>query len=400
MSMNLEKGQRINVGLPKFTVGLGWDPNSSKGEEFDLDASVFVLGENKKVLSDKHFVYYNNLKSPDGAIEHTGDNTTGKGEGDDESIKVDLSKINPDVTEICIVVTIHKAAERHQNFGQVHNSFVRIYNPPSGEELFKYELDENFSVETAVEFGRIYKRNGEWKFEAIGAGQKEGLQYFVDKYGNNCLKNIKERINLEKITLEKQGDSHKINLKKKDGNSSIIINLNWSKGLKKGEGSEVDLDLGCFYELKNGLKTVIDGLQFSHDRGGPRNIWTRQGCYTEAPWVWHTGDDRGATGSGENILVNPLGAGELKRITVYCLIYDRGVKWADTNAVATIKVPGNPDIIVEMGKQNSSRTFCAIAEILFGNDSLTVKKLISFHDGHSDCDKAYKWGMTWRTGSK
>jgi tellurium resistance protein TerD len=183
MAINLEKGQRVNVSLPKFIVGLGWDANSSStGESFDLDASIFMLGENKKILSEEYFVFYNNLKSPDGAVEHTGDNITGDGDGDDESIKVDLSKISSGVTEICIVVTIHKAEERHQNFGQVRNSFVRIYNPDNNEELLKYELEEDFSVETAVEFGRIYKRNGEWKFEAVGVGQKGGLEDYLQKY--------------------------------------------------------------------------------------------------------------------------------------------------------------------------------------------------------------------------
>ena len=183
MAINLEKGQRVNVNLPKFVVGLGWDANaSSTGQDFDLDASVFVLGENKKLLTDSHFVFYNNLTSPDGAVEHTGDNLTGAGDGDDESIKIDLSKINPNATELCFVVTIHDAENRKQNFGQVRNSFVRVYNPDTKEEILKYELEEDFSIETAVEFGRLYKRNGEWKFEAVGVGLKGGLQDFLNKY--------------------------------------------------------------------------------------------------------------------------------------------------------------------------------------------------------------------------
>ena len=149
--INLEKGQRVNVDLPKFTIGLGWDTNnSSTGFDFDLDASVFMLGENKKILADEYFVFYNNLKSPDGAVEHTGDNLTGEGDGDDESIKIDLTSINPQVSEIIVVVTIHKADERKQNFGQVHNSFIRIFNTDTQEEILKYELEEDFSVETAV----------------------------------------------------------------------------------------------------------------------------------------------------------------------------------------------------------------------------------------------------------
>ncbi|MGF1922819.1 MAG: TerD family protein, partial [Bacteroidia bacterium] len=144
--------------------------------------SVFILGENKKVLSDQHFVFYNNLKSPNSAVEHTGDNLTGDGDGDDEQVLVDLSKIENEAAEICIVVTIHEAVSRSQNFGQVRNSFIRVFDNSSGDELLKFELDEDFSIETAVEFGRIYKRNGEWKFEAVGMGMKGGLQDYVNKY--------------------------------------------------------------------------------------------------------------------------------------------------------------------------------------------------------------------------
>ncbi|WDO12032.1 TerD family protein [Flavobacterium sp. WW92] len=183
MAINLQKGQRETLNAPKFTIGLGWDTNaSSTGAAFDLDASVFIMGDNKKILSDEHFVFYNNLKSPDDAVEHTGDNLTGDGDGDDEQILVDLSKIDARATEICIVVTIHDADARKQNFGQVRNSFVRILDSSNNNELVKYELEEDFSIETAVEFGRIYKRNNEWKFEAVGVGMKGGLQDYLNKY--------------------------------------------------------------------------------------------------------------------------------------------------------------------------------------------------------------------------
>lgn len=183
MAINLEKGQRQNIAAPKFTVGLGWDTNSSNtGEAFDLDASVFILGDNGKLVSDNHFVFYNNLKSPDEAVVHAGDNLTGEGDGDDEKIMIDLSRIADSVTEICFVVTIHHAGERRQNFGQIRNSFIRIVDTSNNTELVKYELDEDFSIETAVEFGRLYKRNNEWKFEAVGSGLKGGLQDFLTKY--------------------------------------------------------------------------------------------------------------------------------------------------------------------------------------------------------------------------
>ncbi len=183
MSINLQKGQREVIHAAQFTIGLGWDTNStSTGGDFDLDASVFVLGENKKILSDAHFIFYNNLKTPDGAVEHSGDNLTGDGDGDDEQIKVDLSKIDPTATEICIVVTIHEAQNRRQNFGQVRNSFIRIADTGTNADIVKYELEEDFSVETAVEFGRLYKRGMEWKFEAVGMGMNGGLQGFLNKY--------------------------------------------------------------------------------------------------------------------------------------------------------------------------------------------------------------------------
>ncbi|MEJ7557818.1 MAG: TerD family protein [Pedobacter sp.] len=183
MAINLQKGQRENIDAPKFTIGLGWDTNSSTtGSAFDLDASIFMLDQNKKLVSDEHLVFYNNLKSPDEAVEHTGDNLTGDGDGDDEQIKVDLTKADSRVSEICVVVTIHDADSRRQNFGQVRNSFVRIFDAVTNEVLLKYELEEDFSIETAVEFGRIYKREGKWKFEAVGMGMKGGLQDYLNKY--------------------------------------------------------------------------------------------------------------------------------------------------------------------------------------------------------------------------
>lgn len=183
MAINLQKGQRQSIDAPKFTIGLGWDTNTaSTGSAFDLDASVFIMNEQRKLVSDENFIFYNNLVSPDGAVEHTGDNLTGDGDGDDEQIKIDLTKIDPKVNELCIVVTIHEAESRRQNFGQVRNSFIRIVDAVTDEVILKYELEEDFSIETAVEFGRVYRREGNWKFEAIGAGMKGGLQDYLNKY--------------------------------------------------------------------------------------------------------------------------------------------------------------------------------------------------------------------------
>lgn len=184
MAINLQKGQRIEIGLSKVGVGLGWDPNQSTGFDFDLDASAFMLGPNKKLPKDEFFVFYNNQISPDNAVESSGDDTSGGNSdgGDDETLTVDLTRVDPSIQEIVFTVTIHDAEARRQNFGQVHNSYIRIYNAINNEEIARYDLDEDFSIETAVEFGRLYKRGSEWKFEAMGIGYKGGLQHFVNKY--------------------------------------------------------------------------------------------------------------------------------------------------------------------------------------------------------------------------
>lgn len=184
--INLKKGQRIDVGLTKISVGLGWHPNTGTGEDFDLDASAFMLNVHKKIPSAGFFIFYNNLDSPDGALHHTGDDPTGGNseEGDDEVIEVDLEKINESITEILFVVSIHEYEARKQNFGQVRNAYIRVIDNLTGNKIAKYELDEDFSIESAVEFGRLYKRDGKWKFEASGIGYKQDLAFFVNKYSN------------------------------------------------------------------------------------------------------------------------------------------------------------------------------------------------------------------------
>lgn len=206
------------------------------------------------------------------------------------------------------------------------------------------------------------------------------------------------------IVLEKSGDKHRINLQKGTNVSNEIkINLNWSKGSNENQqNGAIDLDLGCFYELRNGAKTLIDGLQFSHGRGGDRNHQTKQGCYSKAPYIWHVGDNRGAESeSGETILVNPAGISQIKRIIVYTFIFDGVARWSQTNAVVRVSVPGNDEVIVKMGQQESSKRFCAIASIEINSDSsMTIQKLVTFHDNHSDCDRMYGWGFNYTPGSK
>jgi len=184
MAINLQKGQKIDIGLSRISVGLGWNPNEGTGYDFDLDASAFMINSSRLIPKEEYFVFYGNTDSPDGALHHTGDDPTGGNseEGDDEVIQVDLTKVNPDINEILFVVTIHDAIDRKQNYGQVRNSYIRIVDDSTGNEIAKYELDEDFSIETAVEFGRLYKRDGRWRFEASGIGYKQDLAFFVEKY--------------------------------------------------------------------------------------------------------------------------------------------------------------------------------------------------------------------------
>jgi tellurium resistance protein TerD len=183
VAISLQKGQRVGIGLNKVGIGLGWDPNEGTGQDFDLDASAFLVGENGKVPEEAFFVFYGNPKSPCGSVASSGDDRTGaSSDGDDETLTVEFSKLDPRINEIIVVVTIHEHEERRQNFGQVRNSFIRIYDADSNEEICKYELDEDFSIESAVEFGRLYKKGNEWKFQAVGMGYTGGLQHFVGKF--------------------------------------------------------------------------------------------------------------------------------------------------------------------------------------------------------------------------
>ena len=189
MAINLQKGQKVslskgNPGLKKLMVGLGWDVNQyDGGYDFDLDAAAFLLGEDGKCPTTDEFIFYGNLKHPSGAVEHMGDNLTGEGEGDDEVIMVDLSKIPESIKRIAFTVTIYEADLRRQNFGQVSNSYIRVVDNVTEKEIIHYDLGEDFSIETAVVVGEIYKHNGEWKFNAIGSGYQGGLAALCASYG-------------------------------------------------------------------------------------------------------------------------------------------------------------------------------------------------------------------------
>ena len=192
MGVSLSKGGNVSLtkeagpaGITNALVGLGWDVRSTTGTDFDLDASAILVKPDGKVLSDQHFVFFNNLTSPDGSVEHTGDNLTGEGEGDDESIKVDLSRVPGDVDKVVFTVSIYDAESRRQSFGQVRNAYIRVINQAGGNEITRYDLSEDASTETAMIFGELYRSGAEWKFRAVGQGYESGLAGIARDFGVN-----------------------------------------------------------------------------------------------------------------------------------------------------------------------------------------------------------------------
>ena len=188
MAVKLPKGGNVSLNkedpnLSELLIGLGWDARSTDGTEFDLDDSAFLLGTGDRVRNDQDFIFYNQLQSVDGSVKHTGDNRTGEGDGDDESILIQLPKLPADVQKIAITVTIHEAEARKQNFGQVKNAFVRCVKQKTGGEIARYDLAEDASIETAMIFGEVYRHNGEWKFRAVGQGYSGGLRALALNYG-------------------------------------------------------------------------------------------------------------------------------------------------------------------------------------------------------------------------
>lgn len=190
MAISLTKGANVSLskaspGLNNISIGLGWDARATTGAAFDIDASAFLLTEGGKVRSDADFIFYNNRTSSDGSVVHAGDNTTGAGDGDDEVVKVDLGRVPADVQKIAVAVTIHDADARSQNFGMISGAFVRVVDDAKNEEMVRYDLSEDFSVETAVIFGEVYRHSGEWKFRAVGQGFRGGLSALAGNYGVN-----------------------------------------------------------------------------------------------------------------------------------------------------------------------------------------------------------------------
>jgi len=410
------KGQKVEVtkafpGISRLTVGLGW--NESAGIE--IDASAFLLGPHGKVNQEEDFVFYGNPSAGQNSI------LLQEGTGDKKQFAIDISKVPSNVEKIAFTLTIYEAINRRQTFGQVQNTYLRIVSQDNGQEIIRFNI-EQFTVENSIVVGELYRYKGEWKFNAIGSGFEGGLAALCNNFGVEVDAQptpaptpvnqppqpptpptppspAPTPINLSKVELKKKGDT--ISLKKTSGAlGEILVNLNWNQtsGNKRrgigfldfGQRGNVDLDLGCLFELHDGSKGCIQALgeQF--------------GYYHDYPFVALDGDDRtGTRANGENLRINGSRTDEIKRILVFAFIYDGVASWSEADGVVSIKQADNPEIEVRLDVHDPRKTMCAIAMIEnLNGQTFTIRRLVEYFKGHAEMDQAYNWGLRWRAGSK
>lgn len=408
----LIKGQKVdltkaNAALTKIKVGLGWDIGSS--QTFDLDAVALMVNEAGQLAGKEKVVFYNNLKSPDGAIQLSKDNRTGEGAGDDETVLIDLKSISSDIKKIVLAIHLYDGESKKQDFSQVTDAYVQIDDAGSSQQLHRYELGKDSLTGTGVIAGEVYLHNGEWKFAAVGQSFDGGLRGLCEMYQLQTdpaffkkapVKVPKQEgtssINLAKVELKKTGD--KINLNKTNSPlGEILVNLNWNQKTAKGflssvlnASSSVDLDLGCLFELEDGHKGAVQALGNSF------------GDLNYEPYIALDHDDRtGAVKGGENLRINGNKITNFKRILVYAFIYEGAVNWAEVDGVVTLKQQSGPDIEVRLDEHRRGKRMCAIALLEnVSDETMSVKKVVEYFNGHKEMDRAFKWGMRWSAGSK
>lgn len=424
------KGQKADItkNNPSFKnllVGMGWQ----SGAGIDVDFSAFLLRANGKTAGDQDLIFYGNPKDTSGAIEIAGANKGSfAGKTDQEQVKIRIHDIPKDIERVSFTLTVYEGEARKQSFSSVNDAYIRIIDEGTGREILRYELGKNFSVETAIVVGDLYRYNGEWKFNAIGSGYSGGLAALCNSFGIEVKADTPTpppapaptpapkpaptpaaappkppaapldlkpaSINLSKISLTKRGDV--INLQKGSGSlGEIVINLNWNqkkaaKGFFGRSSGGVDLDVGCLFELKNGMKGSVQALGNSF------------GDFSRAPYISLDGDDRtGSITTGENLRINGSKVSEIQRIVVYAYIYEGATNWAEADGVVTIKQSGGPEIEVRMDEHNNRMGMCAIAMIdNVGDQTFSIKRLVQYFSGHKELDEAYKWGLKWVQGSK
>ena len=461
MGMNITKGQKAdltkgNAALQSVLVGMGWQANAA----LDLDAAVFLLGAQGKAANDADFIFYGNARHTSGAVEHLA-NPAG---GDRAQIRVDFAAVPAAVERIAVTATIYDADARRQNFGQVTGAYIRVLDAGTGAELLRYELGSDFSVETAIVVGELYRYKGEWKFNAVGAGFSGGLAALCRNFGIEVSEGqgagapsaappappiqaprpaptpmpprpaappapTPAAAPRQPLNLARPGAApaspvppaaapppaapaapKKVELKKgqkvslvKGGGAlgEISINLNWhQQPPAKKQGLLASIFGGG---SSGGIDLDLGCLYELKDgeKGCVQALGNAFGSLSRAPWIALDGDDRtGSSAGGETLRVNGKMASKIRRILVYTFIYDGIANWQQADGVVTVRCPGSPDIIVRMDEYGSSKGMCAIAMLENINDTFSVEKLVHFFSGHKSMDKAYHWGLRWTAGSK
>ncbi|WP_017811069.1 TerD family protein [Paenibacillus shenyangensis] len=429
MSVSIVKGQKTDVTklhpeLSQLNIVLGWQAPAA----LELDTSAFLLQQDGRVSSDNDLIFYGN---PRNAFITYQENPAGP---DQRQFQVTMSALPQSVHKIAVTLTIYNSDTGNYTFSQASGMYLRAVDGRTGAEIFRYNLDNHFSNETAIVIGEFYRYQSEWKFSAVGAGYFGGLKELCGSYGVDVedtssaapspsppissppvqqapVRQVPPStpapssappapapqsapLNLRKIELKKKGDV--INLQKKAAGTlgELLINLNWNRVQKKGffnRGSGgTDLDLGCLYELKDGTKGVVQALG------------NRFGHMDYEPYVALDADDRtGARAGGENMRINGNKIAQIQRILVFSFIYEGISRWTEADGVVTIYQKDGPDIIVRLDEHDNGKPMCAIAMIQnVGNETFSIERIVQYFAGHRQMDEAFRWGMRWTAGRK
>ena len=382
--MELRKGQKIPLDENFFKLKF-----ERKSSAVEIDTAAFLQEYGGKVGGDNDFIFYGNTSHDSGGVKHCGD----------DSLEIDLSKIPKRIEKISFTATIYDADVRKQNFSHIGNAIFKIKNS-QGADVAIFPL-ENFSVETAIVLGEIYRYKNSWKFNAVGAGFSGGLAALCKNFGIEVTdemtapppqEKIIEPPKPKKIEIRK---GQKVNIKKnQNGLGEIIINLNWSQPAQSGMFGKIfsrgiDLDLACLYELKNGNIGAVQALG---------NLF---GSLDYPPYISLDGDDRtGSVAGGETIRINGKFINQIERILIFTFIYSGAANWAEAKGVVTVKCPGNPDLIVRMDEYGSKKPTCAIALLENIGGTFSVEKIVNFYYDSREMDKDFDWGLNWTSGRK
>ena len=378
--MELSKGQKIPLNENFLTIKFQ-RPDSA----LEIDTAAFLTDKNGKVAGDEDFVFYGNPNHSSGAVNHN----------DDDSLDINLSRIPRHVEKISLTATIYDADKRKQNFSMIKGAVLKIFSVKN--EIATFKLD-NFTVETAIVLGEVYRYKGNWKFNATGAGFSGGLAALCNNFGVEVKDNtppppIKDN-SPKKVELRK---GQKVNLIKKGSSlGEIVINLNWNQPNQKSGlfgsifGSKgIDLDLACLFELKNG------------NIGAVQALGEHFGSLIFPPYIALDGDDRtGAFAGGETIRVNGLCVDKIRRILIYTFIYEGAANWREAKGIVTVNCPGSPELIVKMDEYGSDKHTCAIALLENVGGTFSVEKIVEFFDDSEQMDRAFDWGLRWTVGRK